>query len=361
MHLPTALALAGIAAAHPFSPSSFSRRAVPTIPNTSTFDILLAGNLNGDTGTFDENVQVMILDMEGNDASTIQSLVSSGVTVLCYFSAGTYEPNRSDSAKFLDADLGNTMEDWPDEKWLDVESENVRTIMKGRIQMAKDKGCMGVDPDNVDGYQPDNNDGFGKPASAHASYVKFLASEAASLDLAIGLKNALDLIPDVVDVVQFAVNEQCHEYSECDAYKPFSDAGKAVFNIEYGGQCGAVEGVTLSTVLKSLDLNELGGQCAASGVAASGAATATGVSAPVTTKPVATATTTTTGVAKPSTSVTPSSSTAATTPSPTAPAEEEEEGDEDEEAGDEDDEEEEPSRPHYHGHRHNRTRGYKEY
>jgi hypothetical protein len=44
------------------------------------------------------------------------------------------------------------MKDWPDEKWLNVESENVRKIMAGRIQAAKDKGCMGVDADNVDGY-----------------------------------------------------------------------------------------------------------------------------------------------------------------------------------------------------------------
>jgi hypothetical protein len=56
MYLSTALALAGtasVAAAHPY----LTRRAVPAIPNTSTFDILLAGNLNGDMGTLDESVK----------------------------------------------------------------------------------------------------------------------------------------------------------------------------------------------------------------------------------------------------------------------------------------------------------------
>jgi len=151
MHLPTALAIAGtatLAAAHPH----LTRRAVPAIPNTSSFDILLAGNLNGDSGTLDESVQVMILDLEENDAATIANLKTAGTTVLCYFSAGTYEPNRDASAQFQDGDLGNTMKDWPDEKWLNVESENVRKIMTARIQAAKDKGCMGVDADNVDGY-----------------------------------------------------------------------------------------------------------------------------------------------------------------------------------------------------------------
>ena len=151
MHLPTAVVLAStasIAAAHPY----LSRRAAPAIPNTSTFDILLAGNMNGDMGTLDENVQVMILDLEENEAATIADLKTAGKTVLCYFSAGTYEPNRDASAQFQDGDLGNTMKDWPDEKWLNVESENVRKIMTARIQAAADKGCMGVDPDNVDGY-----------------------------------------------------------------------------------------------------------------------------------------------------------------------------------------------------------------
>ena len=91
-----------------------------------------------------------------------------------------------------------------------------------------------------------------------------MAEEAKNLNLAIGLKNAIDIIPDVVDVVQFAVNEQCHEYSECEAYKPFTDANKAVFNIEYGGDaCDSPSGVILSTLIKPEDqaLNTLGGAC----------------------------------------------------------------------------------------------------
>lgn len=83
-------------------------------------------------------------------------------------------------------------------------------------------------------------------------------------NLAIGLKNALDMIPDVVDSVQFAVNEQCHEHGECEQYKPFTDQNKAVFNIEYGGNdCSSPAGVKLSTLIKSEDqeLNELGGAC----------------------------------------------------------------------------------------------------
>ncbi len=34
-------------------------------------------------------------------------------------------------------------------------------------------------------------------------------------------------------VFDFAVNEQCHEYDECEAMRPFVGAGKPVFNAEY--------------------------------------------------------------------------------------------------------------------------------
>jgi hypothetical protein len=227
--------------------------------------------------------------------------------------------------------------------------------------------------------QKDNDDGFGKSAAVHAEYVKFLAGEAASRDLAMGLKNALDLIPDVVDVVQFAVNEQCHEFGECDAYKPFTEAGKAVFNIEYNGQCDAVDGVVMTTVTKELDLSQLGGQCNAGGAnpptptetkketapSATEKATQPAVTkTPVTTQPPA---------VQPVKSATPSSSTTGppkATPSSTVPAdgEDEDEGEDEEENGeqnenedeDDDDAEEEMPRPHYrhkyHGGWHNSIR-----
>ena len=54
--------------------------------------------------------------------------------------------------------------EWPDERWLDTRSGNVREIMRGRLQLARDKGCDGVEPDNVDGF--DNNNGLGLTAAA---------------------------------------------------------------------------------------------------------------------------------------------------------------------------------------------------
>lgn len=53
------------------------------------------------------------------------------------------------------------------------------------------------------------------------------------MNVAIGLKNAGDIIPDVLSNVQFAVNEECVYYEECDTWEPFISANKPVFHVEY--------------------------------------------------------------------------------------------------------------------------------
>lgn len=63
--------------------------------------------------------------------------------------------------------------------------------------------------------------------------MKFLAREAASYAMMTGLKNAGAIIDDVIDHVQFSVNEQCVQYDECSDFTAFPEAGKPVFHIEY--------------------------------------------------------------------------------------------------------------------------------
>lgn len=54
-----------------------------------------------------------------------------------------------------------------------------------------------------------------------------------------GLKNAGDIIPYVLPVVHFSVNEQCVENSECSTFHAFINASKPVFHIEYPAGAGA--------------------------------------------------------------------------------------------------------------------------
>lgn len=99
-----------------------------------------------------DRVDVYDIDLFTNEPETFATLHALGKKVVCYFSAGSYEPYRPDSGDFEDGDLGSVMEGWEDERWLDLRSENVRGIMAKRMKLASDKGCDGVDPDNVDGY-----------------------------------------------------------------------------------------------------------------------------------------------------------------------------------------------------------------
>jgi hypothetical protein len=66
-------------------------------------------------------------------------------------------------------------------------------------------------------------------------YLQGMASAAADLGLSTGLKNAQEILSNVMDNIQFAVNEQCvtAEDTQCDEYKSLIEAGKPVLHIEY--------------------------------------------------------------------------------------------------------------------------------
>ncbi len=60
-----------------------------------------------------------------------------------------------------------------------------------------------------------------------------LAREAHARGLSIGLKNDLDQVAALEPHFDWALNEQCFQYDECDRLRPFTAAGKAVFVAEY--------------------------------------------------------------------------------------------------------------------------------
>lgn len=196
-------------------------------PSISTdWQIQLTGTINSDY-----SVSLYDIDLFDSSPSLIASIQATGRKVVCYFSAGSYENWRPDADQFADADLGNNLSGWPGEKWLDVRSSTVQAVMEARMDLAVEKGCDGVDPDNVDGYS--NNSGFSLTAADQLAYNRMLANAAHARGLAVGLKNDLEQVVDLVDDFDFAVNEQCFEYNECDLLVPFVTSGKPVFNIEY--------------------------------------------------------------------------------------------------------------------------------
>ncbi len=186
--------------------------------------------LQGDLNT-SYNVSVYDIDLEDTSEATIAALHAQGKKIICYFSAGSYEDFRDDASAFPAIVLGNPLDGFPDERWLDIRSSDVLAIMLARMDTAVTKGCDGVEPDNVAGYA--NDTGFALTAADQLAYNAQIANAAHARNLSVGLKNDLDQIADLIDHFDFAVNEQCHEFSECDALQPFIDANKAVFSAEY--------------------------------------------------------------------------------------------------------------------------------
>lgn len=178
------------------------------------------------------DVDLYDIDMFNNDASVVASLHAKGRKVICYISAGSWESWRPDAYKFPESVLGNPLEGWPGERWLDIRRiDIIGPIMTARMDLCKQKGFDGLEPDNIDGYA--NNTGFPLTYWDQINYNIFLANEAHARGLSIGLKNDLDQIIFLWPYFDWALNEQCFQYGECLKLMPFINAGKAVFQVEY--------------------------------------------------------------------------------------------------------------------------------
>lgn len=190
---------------------------------------LLSNESNGINTTYD--VDVYDIDLFDNTEGGIDSLKKQGRKVICYFSAGSYEDWRSDKDEFASSVLGNTLKGWEGERWLDIRQNNVLDIMLKRLDLAVEKGCDGVDPDNMNGYI--NDSGFSLLAEDQLAYNKFIANEAHGRGLTVGLKNDGDQAEELVGYYDFSLNEQCHEFNECAQLLVFTQNNKPIFNAEY--------------------------------------------------------------------------------------------------------------------------------
>lgn len=213
------------------------------------------------SGTLDTSIEVEMYDIDLFDTlqPVIDGLHDDGRIVVCYFSAGSWEDWRPDKEDFPPEVLGNDLDGWEGERWLDVRRIDILgPIMEARLDLAELKGCDGVEPDNVDGYA--NDTGFPLNATDQLAYNLFLATEAHERGLSVGLKNDLDQIGDLLPHFDWALNEECFAFDECDLLDPFVAAGKAVFGVEYIGDpasfCPAANAKSFSWLMKNWDLDE---------------------------------------------------------------------------------------------------------
>lgn len=198
----------------------------PRLPVDATWQWQLSGEVNT---TYDADVYDVDL-FDAPDAM-VAALHGAGRIVICYFSAGSHEDWRIDAGSFPVQAIGRSLGDWPGERWLDIRSSGVFAVLVTRLDLARERGCDGVEPDNVDGFA--NDTGFPLTERDQLAFNRALADAAHARGLAIGLKNAPELIPALIDAYDFAVTEQCHEQGWCEETAAFAAAGKPVFDAEY--------------------------------------------------------------------------------------------------------------------------------
>ncbi|MBT2406972.1 MULTISPECIES: endo alpha-1,4 polygalactosaminidase [unclassified Streptomyces] len=211
------------------------------------------------SGELDTSVDAPVYDIDGFNTTKdqIATLKAAGRKTICYLSTGAWEEFRPDAKDFPEALLGEG-NGWEGERWLDIRrTAELEPLMAKRIDMCRDKGFDAVEPDNMDGY--DNTSGFPLTAGDQLAYNRLIAKLAHDRGLSVGLKNDLDQIPQLVGAFDFAVNEQCAEYEECERLTPFIEAGKAVFHVEYelatSRFCGLSAELRLSSLQKKPDLD----------------------------------------------------------------------------------------------------------
>jgi len=188
------------------------------------------------TGDLDTTLNATLYDVDMFDtpAATVDALHTAGKKVACYIDAGSWESFRPDAASYPESVKGNALSGFADERWLDVRQLGVlQPIIGARLDLCRSKGFDAVDFDNVDGYT--NDTGFPLTADDQLAFDTWLANAAHDRGLAVALKNDLDQIADLLPYFDFAINEQCQQFAECDLLTPFVQAGKAVLEIEYHG------------------------------------------------------------------------------------------------------------------------------
>jgi hypothetical protein len=212
------------------------------------------------SGTLDRRVDAQVFDADGveTSAADVSALHAAGRKVICYVNAGAYENWRPDAGRFPAVVLGKDLDGWPGERWLDIRRwDLLEPIMTARFEMCRTKGFDAVDPDNVDGYA--NPSGFPLTANDQLTYNRRLADLAHRHELGVGLKNDVEQVAALERAFDFAVNEECMEYKECDRLQVFIKAGKPVFHVEYQADtarfCPQAKALGFSSLRKKLQLD----------------------------------------------------------------------------------------------------------
>jgi len=178
------------------------------------------------------DADIFALDLFETPQAVIDQLHADGKKVICYLNTGSWEEYRPDAGAFPADAIGKDYEGWPGEKWLDIRNyEKFADIMEARFDLAKSKGCDGIDADNMQNYQEET--GFPTSAQDQLTYNLWLSEQAHRRGMSIGLKNDPEQVEDLLKHYDWSLIEDCSVYEWCEMLLPYIQAGKPVFQVEY--------------------------------------------------------------------------------------------------------------------------------
>lgn len=210
------------------------------------------------------DAELWVVDLFDVSGDAIAALHGGGRVVVCSFGAGNHETWRPDADEFPGEAIGNPIDGYEEERWLDPRHPGVRARLEARLDLARDRGCDGVEPANVEAYLHDS--GFPLVAQDQLDFNRWLAEQAHARTLSVGLSGDRPHVPQLVDDFDWGLVAACFEEGTCDALAPFVAAGKAVLAVEYVDDpadapaaleaiCGRARAAGLSAILKRPELD----------------------------------------------------------------------------------------------------------
>ena len=221
------------------------------------------------------DIRVVGSDLFETSADQVRQWRDAGVFPICYINVGAVEDWRDDRDRFPSDVIGNAYWGWPGENWLDVSRfERFADVMRDRFDLCREKGFLAVEPDNIDAYEADDSSketGFDLTRADQLRYITWLIDQAHERGLAIGQKNASELVPELVEKMDFALLESAYRLGFMGEFTPYHGLGKPVFAVEYLEEiengtdpqslCPAARKLGFQGVIAHLDLDRAPENC----------------------------------------------------------------------------------------------------
>ena len=167
--------------------------------------------------------------------------------VICHVETGALEMERPDAGKFPAAAIGEAVPGLATAKFLDISAAGRaawQATMFKRFDLASQIGCDGIEPAHNDAGA--FNSGFTVPTEDSLSWFAEVAMQGHARMLSTGMKGGdEDQLSGAVDAgpgqFDWLMIERCGERRRCDLAKPFLEALKPVFAIDYNFDDGTAQ------------------------------------------------------------------------------------------------------------------------